>query len=64
MQQKGVNANYKIYVSHADTLEDAKKAIEQIKEHFADVEIELLDLGAAFVTQGGPKCVAIQYIEK
>lgn len=64
MKKKGVDACYKIYVSHADTLEDAKKVIEQIKEQFAEVEIEMLDLGAAFVTQGGPKCVAIQYIKK
>ena len=64
MKKKGVDARYKIYVSHADTLEDAKKVMEQLKEHFAEVEMEMLDLGAAFVTQGGPKCVAIQYIEK
>ena len=64
MKKKGVDARYKIYVSHADTLEDAKKVMEQLKAHFAEVEMELLDLGAAFVTQGGPKCVAIQYIKK
>ena len=64
MKSKGVNAGYKIYVSHADAIEDALKAQEMIKEVFADVEIEMLDLGAAFVTQGGPKCVAIQYIAK
>ena len=27
-------------------------------------EIEILNLSHAFVTQGGPQCVAIQYIEK
>ncbi len=64
LKKKGVNAKYLIYVSHADALEDAKKAIEQIKEHFAEVEIQMLELGAAFVTQGGPKCIAIQYIRK
>ena len=64
LKSRGVDAKHMIYVSHADALEDAKKVIEQLKEHFADVEIELLDLGAAFVTQGGPKCIAIQYIEK
>lgn len=64
MKNKGVDAGYMIYVSHADVLEDAKKVVEQIKEHFADVDLEMLDLGAAFVTQGGPKCVAIQYIKK
>ena len=64
MKNRGVDTEYKIYVSHANALDDAKKAIEQIKEHFTTVEIELLELGAAFVTQGGPKCVAIQYIKK
>jgi len=64
LKKRGVDAKHIIYVSHADALEDAKKVITQLKEHFVDVEIELLELGAAFVTQGGPKCIAIQYIEK
>lgn len=64
LKKKGVDAKYLIYVSHADALEDAKKAIAQIKEHFTEVEVQMLDLGAAFVTQGGPKCIAIQYIRK
>lgn len=63
MQEKGVGEKHIIYVSHADALEDAKKVIEQIKEAFVNIEIHLLDLGAAFVTQGGPQCIAIQYIE-
>ena len=64
LKKRGIDAKHIIYVSHANALEDAKKVIEQLKEHFVDVEIELLELGAAFVTQGGPKCIAIQYIEK
>lgn len=59
-----VDAKHKIYVSHARALDDANKAIAMLEERFPGVEIELLDLGAAFVTQGGPQCVAIQYIEK
>lgn len=64
LKKRGVNARHIIYVSHANALEDAQKVMAQLKEHFADVEIELMELGAAFVTQGGPKCIAIQYIEK
>ena len=64
LKKRGVDAKHIIYVSHANALEDAKKVMEQLKEHFIDAEIELLELGAAFVTQGGPKCIAIQYIEK
>ena len=40
------------------------KNYEILKEAFPEAEIQILELGAAFVTQGGPKCVAIQYIEK
>lgn len=64
LEEKKVNAKHIIYVSHARAGEDAKKAVAMLKERFADVEIQMLELGAAFVTQGGPKCVAIQYIEK
>lgn len=64
LKKRGVDAKYIIYVSHANALEDAKNVIVQLKKHFVEVEIELLELGAAFVTQGGPKCIAIQYIEK
>ncbi len=53
-----------IYVSHARVLNDANKVIAQLKEAFPKTDIEMLDLGAAFVTQGGPGCIAIQYIEK
>lgn len=62
--KKNLDARHILYVSHADALEDAKKVKAYLREAFEEVEICMLDLGAAFVTQGGPKCIAIQYIEK
>ena len=59
-----LDSRHILYISHADALEDAKKIVTQIKEVFSEVEVHILDLGAAFVAQGGPKCIAIQYIEK
>ena len=38
--------------------------LKAVKEAFPETECLTLDLGAAFVTQGGPGCIAIQYIEK
>lgn len=64
LEEAKVDTRHIIYVSHARAEEDAKKAIAMLEERFPGVEIVLLDLGAAFVTQGGPQCVAIQYIEK
>ncbi len=60
-KERGVNENYIIYISHAEALDDANRAKAMFAEAFKGVEIKMLDLGAAFVTQGGPKCVAIQY---
>lgn len=64
MKERRVNVRHIIYVSHARALKDAEYVKEQIEKHFEDVEVRILELGAAFVTQGGPHCVAIQYIEK
>lgn len=64
LKSRNLDSRHILYISHADALEDAKKIMTQIKEIFTEVEVQILDLSAAFVTQGGPKCVAIQYIEK
>ena len=53
-----------VYVSHANALKDAKEVESYLKETFPEIEVQILELGAVFVTQGGPQCVAIQYIEK
>ena len=64
LKTRNLDGRHILYISHADALDDAKKIMAQMKEIFTEVEVQILDLGAAFVTQGGPKCVAIQYIEK
>lgn len=64
LKSRELDGRHILYISHANALEDAKKVKEQIKEVFAEVEVQILELGAVFVTQGGPKCIAIQYIEK
>ena len=64
MKAFNVNENFIVYVTHANVLEDAKKVVAQIKEAFANVEVQIHDLSPVFVTQGGPSCIAIQYIER
>lgn len=61
-QSMEVDEDYKIYVSHAGVLEQAQAVKEQIQKSFEKVKIELLDLSPAFITQGGPGCIAIQTI--
>lgn len=62
LKEIGVNENYLISVSHADVKEQATETLNQISEHFPNTKIELLDLSPAFITQGGPGCIAIQAI--
>ena len=64
LKKAELDSRHIIYISHARVPEDAKKVIEQLKAAFPEAEYQMLDLGAAFVTQGGPGCIAIQYIEK
>ena len=64
MQKKQVGENHIVYVVHANAIEDANKVIEQIKEAIPSVEVIMHDLSPVFVTQGGPSCIAIQYIER
>ena len=62
LKNKGVDEeNYIMHVSHADAIGDAEYVVGLLKEAFPKMEIQILDLSPAFVTQGGPKCVAIQY---
>lgn len=64
LKTRNLDSRHILYISHADALDDAKKIMEQIKETFAELEVHILELSPVFVAQGGPKCVAIQYIEK
>ncbi|MGN0458259.1 MAG: DegV family protein [Eubacterium sp.] len=64
MKQKKIDTRHIIYISHARALKDAEYAKAEMEKHFKDAEVYMLELSAAFVTQGGPFCLAIQYIEK
>ena len=64
MKENCVGKAHKIYISHADAIKDALSAKKMIEEAIEGAEIEILELSPVFVTQGGPQCVAIQYIEK
>jgi len=62
MKEKKIGLQHIVYISHAEALADAMKAKAAIEEAFEGIETHILELSPAFVTQGGPQCVAIQYI--
>jgi DegV family protein with EDD domain len=64
MKKRGVGAKHKIYISHAFNFDVAKQAMAAIAAKIKDADIEILKLTPAMITQGGPGCLAIQYILK
>lgn len=63
LEKRGIDKNWRVYVSHAGALEKAELAVKTMKDLMPDAYYEILDLSPAFITQGGPGCVAIQYVE-
>ena len=61
-KRSGVDERYVITISHADTYEQGSHAYTMISNAFHVAALELVDLTPAFITQGGPKCVAIQAV--
>ncbi|TFG83261.1 MAG: DegV family protein [Erysipelotrichales bacterium] len=64
MKKRGINAKHKIYISHAFNFDIAKQEMAAIMAKIQDADIEILKLTPAMITQGGPGCLAIQYILK
>lgn len=64
MIEDNVSSDFKIYISHACKEELAEDAKNIILGYIGNADIETRLLGPAFTTQGGPGCVAIQYIKK
>ena len=59
-----VDGKHLITISHADNMKRAEIAKAELLKHFPNTEIEIVLLTPAFITQGGPGCVAIQSVKK
>ena len=64
LKEKRLGKNHILYISHADAQNDALQIKKQFEEAFDGLEIQILELSPVFVAQGGPKCIALQYIER
>ena len=63
-REKELGSQHILYISHANALEDAQKMKVLFEQAFPGLEVVILELSAVFVAQGGPRCVAIQYIKR
>jgi len=64
LEKLEVGEGWKVYITHAQTSEKAEQACALLKDVFPKAVFEVHPLSPAFITQGGPGCVAIQVIRK
>ena len=63
LRKQGIGRGWKVYISHAAVPEKADQALAALKAAMPEAEYEIVPLSPAFTTQGGPGCIAIQYVE-
>lgn len=64
LKEKKVGTRHIFYVVHAAAWTEAENVCHMLEEAFPGLETHMMELSPVFVAQGGPKCIAIQYIER
>jgi len=64
LEKAGVGQGWRVYISHAGAPDKAELAREKVLEAMPEAVCEIWPLSPAFITQGGPGCVAVQYIHE
>ena len=63
LEKHGIGAGWRVYISHAGAMDKARQALDSLKAAMPEAYYEILPLSPAFITQGGPGCVAVQYVK-
>ena len=61
LQKAGVGAGWQVQISHASAPDKAELTLKTLQAAIPDAEYHIYPLSPAFITQGGPGCVAVQY---
>ena len=62
LSKKGIGKGWKVYIAHAATEDKVELTVKKLTEALPGANIEVVDLSPAFITQGGPGCLAVQYV--
>ena len=60
LQKAGIGAGWQVQISHAGVPEKAEQTLAALKAVMPGAEYRIYPLSPAFITQGGPGCVAVQ----
>ena len=64
LEKAGVGKGWRVYISHAGALDKTELALKELKAAMPEAVYEIWPLSPAFITQGGPGCMAVQYIHE
>jgi len=64
LEKHGVGAGWRVYITHAAAPAMAQQALSALQETFPACKFEVHPLSPAFITQGGPSCVAVQVVKE
>jgi len=64
MEKQGVGEGWRVYISHAAAPDRAQQALGLLQAAFPACKFEVHPLSPAFITQGGPSCMAVQIIKE
>lgn len=62
LQKKGIGEGWRVYIAHAAEADKVEFTEKKLREALPGAFIEVVDLSPAFITQGGPGCLAVQYV--
>ena len=63
LEKHGIGEGWRVYISHAGAMEKAQMTMDALRAAMPGAYYEILPLSPAFITQGGPGCVAVQYVK-
>ena len=62
LQKKGIGKGWRVYIAHAAEAGTVELTEKLLRSALPGANIEVVDLSPAFITQGGPGCLAVQYV--
>ena len=62
LQKKGIGEGWRVYIAHAAEAAKVELTLKTLTQALPGANIQVVDLSPAFITQGGPGCLAIQYV--
>lgn len=63
-KKDGIGEGHIVYITHAKADNQVGKIKEKLLNELPGIEVKVLELSCGFITQGGPRCIAIQSVSK